>query len=153
MARRMRRGFTLLEIMIVVGILVLLASLVLPNIIGATKKANIKVAQMVVANNGPIANALKQYFADIQAYPTTEQGLAALVEKPADEAVAAKWGPDRYLDTAKTSLTDPWGHPFRYACPGDNNKDSYDLSSDGPDGQQNTDDDIVNWTTEAKTGT
>ena len=151
MFARKRQGFTLLEIMIVVGILVLLAGLVVPNLIGTSDKAKVKLATAAVAPNGTLANALKQYQLDMGAYPKTEYGLKALMEKPADldEKAAARWGPKPYLDP-NTKVEDPWGNPYQYVCPGEHNTDSFDLSSSGPDGQPGNEDDIGNWTTDAQ---
>ena len=132
-----RNGFTLIEILIVVIILGVLASLVVPKLAGRTEEARRQAAQSDI--EGGIALALDLYEADNGRYPET---LDALVRKPAD---AERWkGP--YLK--KGLPKDPWKNPYIYRMPGVNNENLYDLLSAGPDGKEGTEDDIMNWETE-----
>ncbi len=134
-----RRGFTLIELMIVVVIIVALASMVVPRLSGRTEQAKKAVAKVDITSN--IAMALKLYELDNGNFPTTEQGLNALVSAPSSAPVPGNWnGP--YLESIPS---DPWGNPYRYKSPGNNNKATYDLYSTGKDGSEETDDDIKNW--------
>ena len=134
------KGFTLIEIMIVVVILGLLATLVGPNIIDKPRQARVIKAQMQIKN---FESALKLFKLDNGIYPSTEQGLAALRKKPSSSPVPPKWkGP--YI---KKTPKDPWGNPYIYLCPGVHNTEDYDLFSYGPDGIESSDD-IVNWEAE-----
>jgi general secretion pathway protein G len=138
-APRFEKGFTLIELMIVVIIIAGLASMVVPRIIGRTDQANKTIAKADVNSN--LSMALKLYYLDNGRYPTTAQGLAALESSPASAPAPANWsGP--YLETIPE---DPWGNPYKYKCPGDSNKTGYDLYSAGSDGLDGTDDDIKNW--------
>lgn len=130
-----RSGFTLIELMIVVVILAVLAAAVVPRLAGRTQQARINTAKMDISGN--ISVALDLYELDNGKYPTTEEGLSALLTKPAS---ATNWnGP--YL---KKKPIDPWGNEYKYASPGTHNND-YDLYSLGPDGIEGTNDDITNW--------
>ena len=134
-----RKGFTLIELMIVVVIIVALASMVVPRLSGRTEQAKKAVAKADISSN--ISMALKLYELDNGNFPTTEQGLAALASSPSSAPVPNNWnGP--YLETIPT---DPWGNPYKYKCPGTNNKTTYDRYSVGKDGLEDTDDDIKNW--------
>jgi general secretion pathway protein G len=139
------RGFTLIELLVVVVIIGLLAGLVAPRYFGQLGKSNVSVARAQIENFG---KALDQYRIDVGSYPSTNQGLQALVVKPDG---ADKWqGP--YL--AKTVPNDPWGRPYRYKAPGDHG--DYDLSSLGADGQpggsgENVD--ITSWESGQAPGT
>ena len=136
-ARSLARGFTLLELLVVMVIIGLLAGYVGPKLFGQIGKSETKAAK---AQIDALSKALDQYRIDVGRYPSTEQGLAALVQKPADEA---KWqGP--YL--AKNVPPDPWGKPYLYRAPGQHG--DYDLLSYGRDGQPGGDgdnDDVVSW--------
>lgn len=155
-AIRLRRvrcsGFTLLEILIVVGIIALLAAFVVPNLMGASEKAKEGLARSAVdSSNGPIATALNLYKVAMGSYP---RELKELSEKP-DNDEQHKWsGP--YVDINK--LKDPWGEEYQYRFPSQHQNESsanhayltqeadkYDLWSKGPDRQDGTDDDITNW--------
>jgi general secretion pathway protein G len=142
----MRRAFTLLEILIVVGILAVLAAFVVPNIIGAGDEAKIKMAQSAVGRNGIIAKQLKKYRFDVGVYPETDEGLEALFRIPGSVDEDSKLWKGPYLEGPPEELRDPWGEEFVYVAPGKFNEDSYDLSSKGPDRKEDTDDDIKNWT-------
>ena len=131
------RGFTLLELLVVMVIIGLLAGYVGPKLFGQIGKSETKAAK---AQIDALSKALDQYRIDVGRYPSSEQGLAALVQKPADEP---KWqGP--YL--AKNVPPDPWGKPYQYRAPGQHG--DYDLLSYGRDGQPGGDGDnadVVSW--------
>jgi general secretion pathway protein G len=143
--RRSRAGFTLLEVLLVIGILALLAAFVVPALSGAGERARIGIAQSEIGRNGPIAGALKRYKWDIGKFPDTDEGLAALFERPSSvDEESKKWnGP--YVEGSPEDLKDPWGKPFQYRFPGDANEKEYDLWSFGPDMKDSTDDDITSW--------
>ena len=130
-------GFTLIEILIVVIIIGILASLVVPRLAGRTEEARRQAARSDI--EGGIALAVDLYDADTGTYPSS---VDALVRKPQD--VKGWKGP--YLK--KGLPKDPWGHPYVYRVPGSHNENAYDLFSVGSDGQEGTSDDIVNWSTE-----
>jgi len=144
--RRTRRGgFTLLEVLLVVGILALLAALVAPNLMRMGDEAKIKLAESQVGRSGNIATALKNYRFDVGVFPETDEGLAALYEIPdsVDEE-DEKWkGP--YLEGNPEDLRDPWNNEYNYRSPGEFNEDGYDLWSNGPNSEEGDDDDIKNW--------
>lgn len=141
--RRERKGFTLIEVLVVLVILVLLFSIVGPRILGSQQKANKKKTQIDIEMLG---NALKTYAVDSSSYPNTEVGLSVLLDKPSDEALARTWdGP--YLDAEALPL-DPWGNAYRYTYPPEHGKRDFpNIWSPGKDGQDNTEDDIANWST------
>ena len=131
--QRSKRGFTLVEIMLVVVIIGILAALVIPKIAGNTERARVTAAQADI--NGGIKSALGQYEVDIGFYP---KSLNDLLVAPAN---AKNWhGP--YLDKLPV---DPWGNPYVYYFPGKHNPNGYDLLSIGPDQKEGTDDDVGNW--------
>jgi len=130
----MKRGFTLIEIMLVVIIIGALVAMVAPRLTGRAEQARVTAAKADIQVN--IATALKLYELDNGRFPTTEEGLDALLNKPAS---ATNWnGP--YLE--KKPL-DPWGRSYQYKFPGQHRAD-YDLYSLGPDGVESADD-IKNW--------
>ena len=146
-SRQIRRGsrkaFTLLEILLVVGLLALLASFAIPALISSGEKAKIDMARAAVGPNGPLAGAIKLYKFHTNEYP---KELKYLLEKPGDSEVAQKWaGP--YLEDA-SGLKDPWGHDYEYNAEGRHNEGKFDLWSRGPDGKDGTDDDVTNWKTD-----
>jgi general secretion pathway protein G len=131
--RQAKRGFTLVEIMLVVVIIGILAALVIPRIAGNSERARVTAAQADI--NGGIKSALGQYEVDNGFYP---RALQDLLVQPAN---AKNWhGP--YLDKLPQ---DPWGNNYIYYFPGKHNPSSYDLLSPGPDAKEGTEDDIGNW--------
>jgi len=122
---RRERGFTLIELLVVVVIIGLLAGLVAPKYFGQIGKSNTNIARAQIEQLG---KALDTYRLDVGTYPTTEQGLAALLVKP--DGVDRWSGP--YLSKSAVPA-DPWGRPYRYKTPGDHG--DYDLLSYGADGQ------------------
>lgn len=136
--KRRQEAFTLIELLVVIVILAILAAVVIPRVINRTEDARVARAQSDIAT---IDSCLDAYKLDNGSYPSTQDGLQALVTKPSD---ATSWnGP--YL---KNGLPmDPWGHPYLYKYPGDHGLE-YDLYSAGPDGQPGTSDDIANWNIE-----
>ncbi len=147
--KNMRRGgFTLLEVLLVVGILALLAAIVAPNLIGTQRRAQIDMARNEIAI---IEDILALYFQQNGVYPSSEQGLDALVREPEEKPIPRSWaGP--YLDDAR-KLDDPWNSPYEYAYPGEfNDQNKPDIWSLGPDGEEGTEDDIGNWSTDEELG-
>lgn len=137
-----RAGFTLIEMMLVIVIIGLLVTAVGINITKQSKSAKVGTAQAQIAH---YKLSLSAYNLDNGVFPTSEQGMAALLAPPATPPVPTKWhGP--YLDPA-VIRDDPWGRPYVYVCPAQQNPDAegFDLYSLGPDGQANTADDIVSW--------
>jgi general secretion pathway protein G len=136
-----RRAFTLMEVLVVLAILAALAAMVLPRILGAQKKADLDNAKIQIHN---FRAALDRYALSCKTYPTAEQGMAALLTRPEGLDESAQWdGP--YLD-AEELPKDPWGHDFNYAYPPTHGTiDRPDIWSNGPDGESDTEDDIVSW--------
>ena len=135
-------GFTLIEIMVVVIILGILIALVAPNVIGNIDKAQITAAKTEIRT---LEGALKFYRIDQFAYPSTEQGLEALVTKPADPNIR-NWNPGGYVDRLPN---DPWNRPYLYLSPGAQGEiDVYTLGRDGQPGGEGIDADIGNWNLE-----
>jgi general secretion pathway protein G len=136
------RGFTLIELMVVIVILGILAGLIIPRIMGRPEEAKELKAKMQIES---IETALKLYKLDNGAYPDTEQGLQALVEKPDTGTLPKKWRTGGYLEKGKVPK-DPWGNDFIYLSPGAHG--DYDLISYGADGVQGGEDknkDINSW--------
>ncbi len=131
MRREKAGGFTLIELMVVIVILGILAGLVLPRFMGRTEEAKKTKARLQIEN---LEGALKLYKLDTGTYPTTEQGLEALVQKPSTGAVPKNWREGGYLEKAKVP-EDPWGRPYVYMSPGIKNRD-FDLKSLGADGEE-----------------
>jgi general secretion pathway protein G len=136
--RVFQKAFTLIELLLVLVILAVLASLVVPRFAGRGEKARITAAKADIASIGLLLNTFE---IDCGRYPSTPEGLQALVEAPAS---AKNWqGP--YFENGRMPI-DPWGKPYVYRCPGQHNANGYDLSSCGPDMQEGGGDDIDNWT-------
>jgi len=136
------RGFTLIELMVVIVILGILAGLIIPRIMGRPDEARQAKAQIQIQ---ALETALKLYRLDNGNYPTTEQGLKALVELPMVGALAKNWREGGYLEKGKVPK-DPWGNDFVYLCPG--TKGDFDLLSLGADGEpggEGKNKDITNW--------
>ena len=138
--RQLARGFTLIEIMVVVVIMGVLAALVVPKLIGRTGEAKVAAAKVDIAT---VMQALKLYKLDNQRYPTTEQGLQALVTKPTAGPDANGWKAGGYLDKLPK---DPWGNPYQFLSPGIHGEiDVFSLGADGQPGGTGDDADIGSW--------
>jgi general secretion pathway protein G len=134
------RGFTLIEIMVVVVIMGILAALVVPKLMGRTDDARIIAARQDIAT---VMQGLKLYKLDNQRYPTTEQGLQALITKPTTGPSANGWKTGGYLDKLPK---DPWGNPYQYLSPGiKGDVDVFSLGADGQPGGTGNDADIGSW--------
>lgn len=139
-----RRGFTLMEILVVLAILGLLAGLAINHLGNAIGGARVDTARLFV--NATAKTALMNYSLHVHAFPTTADGLQALVAAPPTHS--SEWrGP--YFDPPEVP-PDPWGEPYQYASPGAHNKETYDVWSKGPDKISGTADDIGNWKSEPK---
>lgn len=132
-----RRGFTLLEVLLVVAILVALAAFAVPSLLGTQEGNQMDMAKL---NVNKLANEIFRYKMDTGVFPTTEQGLLALKEPP--NPPPQNWrGP---YDKNPAAL-DPWGNAYNYQYPGTHNPNEPDIWSSGPDRQTGTADDIGNW--------
>jgi general secretion pathway protein G len=149
-SRARRAGFTLTEMLIVLAILVMLVAMVVPRFLGAQKKADRQTATAQIAL---FRGCLERYALDLKNFPTTEQGLEALLRAPSDagssetgSSSGSDWdGP--YVSTDAIPL-DPWKNPYQYVYPPERGQgDLPDIWSYGPDGEDNTDDDICSWGT------
>jgi general secretion pathway protein G len=137
---RTRSGFTLIEIMVVVVILAILAALIVPKVMSRPDEARVIAAQQDVA---AIMQALKLYRLDNLRYPTTEQGLAALVARPTVAPVPPNWKAGGYLERLPK---DPWGNPYQYLNPGVRGEiDVFSLGADGAPGGEGFDADVGSW--------
>ncbi|MFO1305272.1 MAG: type II secretion system major pseudopilin GspG [Burkholderiales bacterium] len=138
--RATARGFTLIEILVVIVILGVLAALIVPNVISRPDEARATVARSDIA---AIMSALKLYRLDNQRYPTAEQGLAALVAKPEQAPVPPNWKPGGYLEKLPK---DPWGRPYVYLNPGVRGEiEVMTFGADGQSGGSGPDTDIGSW--------
>lgn len=137
---RRAAGFTLIEIMVVIVILGILAALIVPKVISRPDEARIIAAKQDVAT---LAQALRLYKLDNLAYPSTDQGLQALVARPNSAPVPANWKAGGYLERLPK---DPWGRDYRYLNPGRRGEiDIFSLGADGEPGGEGNDTDIGNW--------
>ena len=141
LAVRLRRGFSLLEMLLVVIIIGILAAVVIPSLAGRSEEARIVAAKQEII--GALGLALDIYEQDTGSYPTTKQGLEALVSAPGG---VQNWR-GVYLKAGSVPK-DPWGNPYEYIFPSTRFPGLYELSSNGPDGAPDTDDDISNLATE-----
>ena len=138
-----QRGFTLIEIMVVVVIIGVLGAIVVPQFMSRPDQAKVTAAKIDIQ---AIATALEMYRLDNFAYPSTQQGLEALTKRPSGLPVARNWNPQGYL---KSLPVDPWGTPYQYLNPGvqsvDGDYDIVSLGSDGVIGGEGQASDIGNW--------
>ena len=133
-------GFTLIEIMVVVVILGILAALVVPQVMGRPDQAKVTVAKGDIK---AVSAALDMYKLDNQSYPSTQQGLEALVKKPTGNPQAKNWNREGYL---KKLPVDPWGNPYQYLAPGSKGPfDLYSLGADGKEGGSDLAADLGSW--------
>ena len=138
-----QKGFTLIEVMVVVVILGVLAAFIVPRVMDRPDEARIIKAKQDMR---ALTSALNLYRLDNFVYPSTEQGLEALVNKPAGSPEAKNWKEGGYLDALPK---DPWGNTYLYLFPGEHGKfDLYTLGADGQLGGEQTDADIGNWQVE-----
>ncbi|MFA7553421.1 MAG: type II secretion system major pseudopilin GspG [Spongiibacteraceae bacterium] len=140
--RSVQAGFSLIEIMVVLVIIGLLVSIVAPNVLNRADDARL---QKVQADFAAIETTLKIYRLDNYNYPTSEQGLEALVEKTAIDPIPNNWKKGGYL---KSLPLDPWGRPYLYLSPaemGEGDYDLYSLGADGVTGGEDQNKDIGNW--------
>ena len=139
---RENRGFTLIELMVVIAILSLLAALVAPKLIGRSDDAKIADAKVQIRN---LETGLKLYKLDNGVYPSTEQGLQALVTKPTTGKVPSNYKEGGYLENQQVPK-DPWGNDFVYLSPGEHGDyDIYSFGADGARGGEGKDADIQSW--------
>lgn len=135
---RPARGFTLIELLVVLVIIGVLGALIVPNVLGSLDEAKVTAARTDV---NQLKQALQRYKIDNQRYPSTEQGLQALVVKPTAGAIPPNWKP--YLDKLPN---DPWGHPYQYASPGLKGEiDIFSFGADGVIGGEGKDAEIGSW--------
>jgi general secretion pathway protein G len=139
-SRARSRGFTLIEVMVVVVIMGILAALVVPKLMGRADDARIIAAKQDIST---LMQGLKLYKLDNQRYPTTEQGLQALIAKPTSGPPANGWKTGGYVDKLPK---DPWGSPYQYLSPGVKGEvDIFSLGADGQPGGAGNDADIGSW--------
>jgi general secretion pathway protein G len=132
-----------MEMLIVLGILVVVFALAAPRFFGAREKAEKNATKVQIL---AFQAALDKYRFDTRNYPATEQGLNVLFQKPAESEESSVNGWDGpYMDKAELPK-DPWGNPYQYACPAERGSGEFDIWSYGPDGEDNTEDDICSWT-------
>jgi len=140
MSRRRIRAFTLIEVMVVIAILAVLAALIVPKVMSRPDEARVVAARQDIAS---LLQALKLYRLDNLRYPTTEQGLAALVTRPNLAPVPPNWKPGGYLERLPR---DPWGNPYQYLSPGLRGEvDVFSFGADGAAGGEGFDADIGSW--------
>jgi general secretion pathway protein G len=140
MSRRRIRAFTLIEVMVVIAILAVLAALIVPKVMSRPDEARVVAARQDIAS---LLQALKLYRLDNLRYPTTEQGLAALVTRPSLAPAPPNWKPGGYLERLPR---DPWGHPYQYLSPGLHGEvDVFSFGADNAPGGEGFDADIGSW--------
>ena len=139
-AGRGQKGLTLVELMVVIVILGLLSAIIVINVIPAGDEAAVQKARTDIA---VLENALEQYRLNMMSYPTTEQGLEALVEAPANVSRPEMYRPGGYI---RSLPEDPWGNPYQYQRPGTNGEyDIFSYGADGEEGGEGFNADIGNW--------
>ena len=137
---RTSKGFTLIEVMVVIVILGVLAALIVPRVMGRPDEARIVAAKQDLA---AISQALRLYKLDNRRYPTTEQGLQSLLAKPTTAPVPDNWKKGGYVEKLPK---DPWGHPYHYLAPGTHGEfDVFSYGADGQPGGEDADADIGGW--------
>lgn len=140
MHQTVAKGFTLIEVMIVIVILGILAALIVPKIIGRPDEARVIAAKQDISS---LLQALKLYRLDNQRYPTTDQSLQALVVKPTTAPLPPNWKNGGYIERLPK---DPWGNEYRYLNPGTHGEiDVYSVGADGEPGGEGIDADIGSW--------
>jgi general secretion pathway protein G len=140
LTQKMMRGFTLIEIMVVLVIMGILAGLVVPKLMGRTDDARVLQAKQDIST---MMGALKMYKLDNMRYPTTEQGLKALIEKPTGGPAANGWKAGGYISKLPQ---DPWGNQYQYMSPGIKSEvEIFSLGADGQPGGAAYDADIGSW--------
>jgi len=143
-----RSAFTLMELLLVAGILALLAAFAIPRLFEQATEAKIKICKAAIGKNGPIAKALNSYKWDMGQFPDSDEGLEALFQRKEEVDNESYKGP--YLEGAFEELKDPWSGAYEYRYPGEvHGEEGYDLWSRGPnkvdDGGKEGSDDIKNW--------
>ena len=137
------RGFTLIEIMVVMVILGLLVAIVGTNIMGRSDQARVTAAETQLKT---LSQALDMYRLDNSHYPSTQQGLEALVNRPSGTPEPNNWGPESYMNSIPE---DPWGNDYQYISPGTEGPyDLYSFGADGQEGGEGNDADISVWATQ-----
>ncbi|MBI1392528.1 MAG: type II secretion system protein GspG [Alphaproteobacteria bacterium] len=139
-----QRGITMIELLVVLSIISLISALVVVNVLPERDRAAVRKAKIDI---GVIESALDQYRLDMFNYPSTDQGLDALVEAPSNASGAASYRPGGYLRTGLP--VDPWGNPYQYRFPGERSVvDVFSYGADGREGGEGLNADIGNWTDE-----
>ena len=139
-ARHSELGFTLIEVMVVIAIIGIMATLIVPQIMSKPDEARVIAAKQDISS---IVQALKLYRLDIGRYPTTEQGLAALVTKPTTEPIPQNWKSNGYVDRLPK---DPWGFAYQYVNPGVRAEiEVFSFGADNKPGGTGFDADLGNW--------
>ena len=141
-ATKKQKGFTLIELMVVMVILATLAFIVAPKFLGEPEKAKRLKAEVTIAN---METALKTYYLDNGFYPTTDQGLEALIREPTADPIPGKWREGGYLEKGRVP-SDPWGYEFVFLSPGMHNDfDIISFGADGVDGGEGRNADVESW--------
>jgi general secretion pathway protein G len=140
---RRYRAFTLIELMVVIVILGILAAFIVPRVTKRPEDARVTKAKIEISN---LEQALELYYLDNSSYPSSEQGLQALVEKPSTGETTENWRAGGYLAKSRIAK-DPWGNEYVYVSPGIHSEDYdlYSLGKDGAEGGEGYDADITNW--------